>query len=221
MESNNRPIVFSPTVTRWWVLDKPSYQALPSSGNVQSHHLFVNNGNASWYWFLECNCGMTVGLKTQSNIALHDTGLWAWDCPHSPSPVSGPEQPGHELLSTLTISSLWTGTWTWRFCPPLPFPSVTNCTMFCSTWWERRLEITVPVGWALNTLSSGPCAQCKSPRGYVQCWGMDVWPLLYLLSVAMALISFWLHLVFLVSLYFSWFSCSTCSSVPRVVWVKL
>ena len=36
-------------------------------------------------------------------------------------------------------------------------------------------------------------------------------------SVAMALISFWLHLVFLVSSYFSWFSCSTCSFVTHVV----
>ena len=33
----------------------------------------------------------------------------------------------------------------------------------------------------------------------------------------MALILFWLHLVFLVSPCFSWFSCSTCSSVPHVV----
>ena len=40
-----------------------------------------------------------------------------------------------------------------------------------------------------------------------------VWPLLYLWNVAMALISFWLHLVFLVS---SYSSCSSCPSVPRV-----
>ena len=40
-----------------------------------------------------------------------------------------------------------------------------------------------------------------------------MWPLLYLWSVTMALISSWLHLVFLVSPYFS---CSTCHSIPRV-----
>ena len=40
-----------------------------------------------------------------------------------------------------------------------------------------------------------------------------LWSLLYLWSVAMALISFWLHLVFLV---FLMSLCSTCSSVPRI-----
>ena len=41
-----------------------------------------------------------------------------------------------------------------------------------------------------------------------------VWSLLYLWSVAIAVILFWLHLVVLVSPYFSWFSFSTCSSIP-------
>ena len=68
--------------------------------------------------------------------------------------------------------------------------SVTNCTLFCST---------PELGALASFVFDG------------------VWPLLYLWSVAMALISFWLHLVFLVVLVFHMPLYFTCFSVPFVV----